>query len=35
MAKESDNSAFNICKKLLGEEKITEVIQKVGMEKPS
>jgi len=31
MGKQSDNTAFNIVRKLLGDERITEVIQSVGM----
>ncbi|KKQ53019.1 hypothetical protein A2865_02740 [Candidatus Woesebacteria bacterium RIFCSPHIGHO2_01_FULL_39_17] len=31
MGKQSDNTAFNICRKLLGDEKIDEVIRSVGM----
>src|SRR4030042_2609872 len=33
MGKQSDNTAFNICKKYLGDEKISEVINKIGMTK--
>lgn len=35
MGKESDNTAFNIARGLLGEEKIREVITKIGMESTS
>lgn len=31
MGKQSDNTAFNIVKKLLGEDKISEVIKSIGM----
>ena len=31
MGKQSDNTAFNICRKLLGDEKIDEVTRSVGM----
>lgn len=35
MGKESDNTAFNVARGLLGEEKIREVITKIGMESTS
>jgi len=31
MGKQSDNTAFNVCRKFLGDEKINEVIKKIGM----
>jgi len=31
MGKQSDNTAFNICRKLLGEEKIKEIISDIGL----
>ena len=31
MGKESDNTAFNICRKLLGNEKIDNIISRIGM----
>jgi beta-lactamase class A len=31
MGKESDNTAFNVSRKLLGDEKVNEVIQSIGM----
>ncbi len=35
MGKQSDNTAFNITKNILGEEKIYEVITKIGMKRTS
>lgn len=35
MAKESDNTAFNICRKFLGDEKIEGIIASIGMNKTS
>ncbi len=31
MGKESDNTAFNICVKILGEERVNEIINDIGM----
>jgi beta-lactamase class A len=31
MGKESDNTAFNVCRKYLGDEKINAVIEQIGM----
>ncbi len=35
MGKESDNTAFNICWKYLGDEKIREIIDRIGMKDTS
>lgn len=35
MGKESDNTAFNVCRKLLGDSKIVEIINKIGMKNTS
>ncbi len=35
MAKESDNTAFNVCRKLLGDERIEAIIDEMGMTKTS
>ncbi len=35
MGKQSDNTAFNICRKMLGDKKIEDVIVKIGMRNTS